>query len=211
MQQAVTSPEDRKQAQDKQKAAPLFVAWLSTLLQLTVIILVITHKCGNSYPAQGWRNSSEERADLDGFIDALGAPCSDWAGRTCTAEVGFDHGYTALEMQEVAANCPQSCNPCKPCECDDAGMLISCAVPALVLPNALYLRNRGITGVRAGVFDEAGFAALTVLDLYKNRLVEVRSVPATLVHLDLQHCEMGGAAVGSLAVALEVRGAQQPI
>jgi hypothetical protein len=71
------------------------------------------------------------------------------------------------------------------------------------------LRNRGITGVRAGVFDEAGFVALTVLDLYKNRLVEVRSVPATLVHLDLQHCEMGGAAVGSLAMALEVRGAQR--
>ena len=94
---------------------------------------------------------------------------------------------------------------CKPCECDDAGMLISCAVPALVLPNALYLRNRGITGVRAGVFDEAGFAALTVVDLYKNNLVEVRSVPATLVHLDIQHCKMGGAAVESLAVALKVR------
>ena len=88
-------------------------------------------------------------------------------------------------------------------------MLISCEVPALVLPNALYLRNRGITGVRAWVFDEAGFAALTVVDLYKNSLFEVRSLSATLVHLDLQHCGVGSAAVESLAVALEVRGAQR--
>jgi hypothetical protein len=88
-------------------------------------------------------------------------------------------------------------------------MLISCEVPALVLPNALYLRGRGITGVRAGVFDEAGFGALTVLDVHDNNLVEVRSVPTTVVHLDLGLCEMDGAAVQSLAVALEVRGAQR--
>jgi len=94
-------------------------------------------------------------------------------------------------------------DPCRPCECDDDGFLTSCVVPALVLPNSLYMRDRGIAGVRPGVFDVVGFEALTDVELGSNILDEVWSLPETVKHLDLQKCKLDVNASTSLAAALK--------
>jgi Ran GTPase-activating protein (RanGAP) involved in mRNA processing and transport len=93
---------------------------------------------------------------------------------------------------------------CAPCTCDSEGFLTSCAVPALIVPNALYLRERGIKGVRAGVFEVEGFEAMTILDLAFNEGMEdVSSVPKAVTHLDLQQAwGLGDDASVSLARAL---------
>jgi hypothetical protein len=94
---------------------------------------------------------------------------------------------------------------CDPCVCTGewgALKVTTCDAAALVVPNALFMEDRGITSIEENVFDDPGFDALTVLSLQRNPITTVDDLPAFVEYLDFNRCYMDDDAIATIASAL---------
>eukprot|EP00937_MAST-01D_sp_MAST-1D-sp2_P002339 g2339.t1 len=100
-------------------------------------------------------------------------------------------------------------SPCRPCVCDPdtdalySYRIVGCAPAAGSFPSLLRLRDRNITEVSTGAFEDAAYPILRNVDLKYNKLESCSSLPTELQVLDVSGNQIGDEGAAALAGALE--------